>query len=177
MPESSIPNIPFPDSYWVIPGKLLAGEYPYASNELDATRKLARLLNSGIRAIADLTMPGDEISYFEELVHLADEMEIKVAYRRFAIRDMSLPEVETMKAILDWIDARMAESSPTYVHCLGGIGRTGTVVGCYLVRHGMTGQVALERIAFLRQGTPDWWYVSPETWQQKDFILNWKIGE
>ena len=177
MPESSVPFVPFPDSYWVLPGKLLAGEYPYANNDLDATRKLTRLLNSGIRAIADLTMPSDANSYFQELVQLSSEMEIKVAYRRFAIRDMSLPEVETMKSILDWIDARLADDAPIYVHCLGGIGRTGTVVGCYLIRHGMTGQTALERIAFLRQGTPDWWYVSPETWQQKDFILNWKIGE
>jgi hypothetical protein len=41
----------------------------------------------------------------------------------------------------------------------------------------MTGREALERITYLRQLTPDWWYTSPETWQQKDFILNWKIGE
>jgi len=177
MPESPIPTVPFPDSYWVIPGKLLAGEYPFAMDELQGTRKLNRLLQSGIRAIADLTMPGDTISYFEELVHLADEMDFKVNYHRFAIRDLSLPKIETMKSILDWIDARLAENAPTYVHCLGGIGRTGTVVGCYLVRHGMIGQSVLERITYLRQGTPDWWHISPETWQQKDFILNWKIGD
>jgi hypothetical protein len=176
MPEPTEIKVPFPDSYWVIPGKLLAGEYPYAKYEMDGTQKLTSLLRTGIRAIADLTMPGDARSYFEELVHLTKELGIKVAYRRFAIRDVSIPEVETMKAILDWIDARLVENVPTYIHCLGGIGRTGTVVGCYLVQHGMTGQNALEQITSLRQGTPEWWYMSPETWQQKDFILKWKIG-
>ena len=169
--------VPFADSYWVLPGELLAGEYPYAKDELEGTRKLTCLIQSGIRAIVNLTMPGDMVPYFEELVRLANEMEIKVAYRRFAVRDLSLPDIETMKFILDWIDTHLAENVPTYIHCLGGIGRTGTVVGCFLVRHGMTGQNALERITYLRQGTPDWWYVSPETWQQKDFILTWKTGE
>jgi protein-tyrosine phosphatase len=177
MPETSNPGKPFPDSYWVIPGKLLAGEYPYSKDELAGTRKLSHLLQSGIRAIADLTMPQDTKSYFDELVHLTDEMDIKFTYRRFAIRDMGLPEIETMISILDWIDGQLIENTPTYVHCLGGIGRTGTIIGCYLVRHGTTGQNALERITYLRKDTPDWWYVSPETWQQKEFILNWKIGE
>jgi hypothetical protein len=177
MPEHPLPKVPFPDSYWVVPGKLLAGEYPFSKFETDGTKKLTCLLQCDIRAIADLTMPGDAVSYFTELIHLAEELEIKVAYKRFAIQDMSIPDIETMKAILDWVDARIDENSPTYIHCLGGIGRTGTVIGCYLVRHGMTGQDALERISTLRQETPDWWYVSPETWQQKDLILNWKIGE
>ncbi|MBA3406233.1 MAG: dual specificity protein phosphatase family protein [Gemmatimonadaceae bacterium] len=33
-----------------------------------------------------------------------------------------------------------------YVHCWGGVGRTGTVVGCYIVRHGRTGDDALGEV-------------------------------
>jgi hypothetical protein len=177
MTDTKALTVPFPNSYWVIPKKLLAGEYPYAKGEAEGTKKLARLLKTGIRAIVDLTMLGDGVSYFAELMMFADSMGCTIAYKRFAIRDVSVPEINTMKTILDWIDEKLTENSPTFIHCLGGIGRTGTVVGCYMVRHGMTGSEALESITYLRRTTPDWWYVSPETWQQKDFILNWKIGE
>src|SRR3712207_6971239 len=50
---------------------------------------------------------------------------------------------------------RSAEGGLPYVHCWGGIGRTGTVVGCYLVEHGMDGEQAIAAIAEWRAGTPD----------------------
>jgi protein-tyrosine phosphatase len=58
-----------------------------------------------------------------------------------------------------------------YVHCRGGIGRTGTVIGCWLARNGLTGQAALDRIAELRAGTPDGYTQSPETAAQRAFVL------
>ena len=42
-----------------------------------------------------------------------------------------------MTRILDDVDAALADGGAVYVHCWGGIGRTGTVVGCWLVRHGL----------------------------------------
>ena len=48
------------------------------------------------------------------------------------------------------IDEAMSAGKAVYVHCWGGVGRTGTVVGCWLVRHGRTGEQALEQIA-------TWW--------------------
>ncbi len=65
-----------------------------------------------------------------------------------------------------------------YLHCFDGIGRTGTVVGCYLVRQGMTGNEALEQIDRLRQGTLDGWNESAETEEQRHMILfPWKVSE
>jgi protein-tyrosine phosphatase len=61
-----------------------------------------------------------------------------------------------------------------YVHCWGGIGRTGTVVGCWLVaREGLTTDAALQRIAELRKDTPDRGLGSPETKLQRRFVLQW----
>ena len=57
--------------------------------------------------------------------------------------------------ILDDLDQALADGHRVYLHCFGGIGRTGTVVGCYLVRHGMTGNEVLEQIAAWRRGTPE----------------------
>jgi len=63
-----------------------------------------------------------------------------------------------------------------YVHCQGGMGRTGTVVGCYLVRHGMGGEDALEEIACLRRGTPREGKPSPFRKAQRQVVLNWPVG-
>lgn len=64
-----------------------------------------------------------------------------------------------------------------YVHCYGGIGRTGVIASCYLVRRGLTGDEALAEIARLRQGTPDGHRLSPETPDQAARVREWNIGE
>ena len=46
---------PIPDSYWVAPQVLLAGEYPGARTEEEAREKLEALLDAGIRSFLDLT--------------------------------------------------------------------------------------------------------------------------
>ena len=63
-----------------------------------------------------------------------------------------------------------------YLHCMGGIGRTGVTVGCHLIRHGMEPAQALLHLRALYQSaaqsllTPN----SPESDEQVRFILNWK---
>ena len=56
-----IPKVPFPNSYWVVPGQLLAGEYPGGANCDAANKNLAALLDAGIRTVIDLT-DEDEIN-------------------------------------------------------------------------------------------------------------------
>ena len=65
-----------------------------------------------------------------------------------------------------------------FVHCWGGIGRTGTVVGCYLVRKGASGDDALEQVSTL-YGTMSPEKVrrhprSPQTEPQTEFVRGWK---
>jgi protein tyrosine phosphatase len=59
------------------------------------------------------------------------------------------------------------------VHCWGGVGRTGTVVGCWLVRHGLAGGDALARVEALRATTPKANRPSPETDTQRDLVRGW----
>lgn len=54
-------EVPFPNSYWVLPGHLLAGEYPGDGNRDAAKNNLAALLRAGIRTFVDLT-DEDEIN-------------------------------------------------------------------------------------------------------------------
>ena len=80
-----------------------------------------------------------------------------------------------MTAALDAIDDALAGGHRVYLHCVGGIGRTGTTVGCWLVRHGMEPADALKHLRELYAGSaqsalaPD----SPEAYDQIEFILNW----
>jgi protein-tyrosine phosphatase len=77
---------------------------------------------------------------------------------------------------LDAIDEALARGKNVYVHCYAGVGRTGTVVGCYLVRHGMAPRDALATIARWREGRSTAHRRSPETDNQERFVLAWSEG-
>ena len=169
---------PIPDSYWVVPGRLVAGEYPGARDDAEARGKLRRLLDAGITFFLDLT-EADEHSLRPYAGLLSGEAAVvgrSAVHRRMPIPDVGIPGAAGMARILDAIDAALDDGRTVYVHCFGGIGRTGTAVGCYLVRHGLSGQEALVRIAELRTGTPDGHRRSPETDAQERMVLEWSAG-
>jgi protein-tyrosine phosphatase len=147
---------PTPDSYWVVPGRFLAGEYP--------ARRLALIREAGIDFFLDLT---EENEY--SLPPYADGVE----HRRLAIRDFGCPTPDRMRATLDAIDEALERGRNVYVHCFGGIGRTGTVVGCWLVRHGTAPHDAIAQIARWREGTLNEYRRSPEGHNQRRFVLAW----
>ena len=89
------------------------------------------------------------------------------------MRDYTAPPRKEMREILDLIDAELAAGGVVYVHCYGGIGRTGTVVGCYLVRHGTPPDQALATIGRLRAETPTADWPSPESEEQCALVESW----
>ena len=84
---------------------------------------------------------------------------------------MAVPRPADLQALLSQLEANVYAVTPSYVHCWGGVGRTGTVIGCWLVEHGYD---ALTRIADLRRGTPDGRRRSPETDEQCALVFGWK---
>jgi len=166
---------PISESYWVEPGRLLAGEYP-ARFEVESTRqRIDALIQAGFNTFIDLTKPNETVAYIHTLMDEAKLYEVDVQHQRFPIGDFGLPTPEKMMSILDTIDAELQAGRKIYLHCWGGIGRTGTTVGCYLVRRGKTGEEALRQLAM-------WWQTvpksqihqrSPETREQAEFIRNW----
>lgn len=169
--------MPHPNCYWVVSGKLMAGEYP-GDLKADAARaKIGALLDAGINCFVDLTEHEELIPYEPLLREEAGKRRAEVVHHRISIRDQEVPaSAEVMHRILDTIDAAMAEGQVVYVHCWGGIGRTGTVVGCHLVRNGLGGEEALAKVLELYRATmakrhrrPQ----APETGPQCEWVRNW----
>jgi predicted protein tyrosine phosphatase len=149
--------------YWVEPDRLLAGPYPHARDHL------TRLRNLGVTLFLDLTEPGEYGSLpYDSL--LGDGIRAE----RRAMRDFTAPRRDEMRAILDLIDSELAAGGVVYLHCYGGVGRTGTVVGCYLVRHGTPPEDAIEAIGRLRTSAGCGNRRSPESEEQRRLIESWR---
>ncbi len=170
---------PFPRSYWLIPGKFLAGEYPGASEAQLAELKIGRLLDAGIDYFIDLTEEDDPLEPYEPVLKSeTGKRGVNYTYQHLPIIDFDVPTGEHMCLILDTLDRALEEGKRVYLHCWGGSGRTGTVVGCWLVRHGKTGFEALEELTRLRQVIPEYERRnSPETGEQVAMVLAWQAGK
>ena len=169
---------PLPKSYWVIPRRFRAGEYPGSILDDAARGKLRWLLDQGTNYFLDLTVAGeaDLKPYLPLLRDEASQTQRRFTHKRMSIRDFATPSTEEMVEILDTIDLALAEGHNIYLHCFGGRGRTGTVVGCYLTRHGMPGGDALEMIKVFRKNIQEDSGQSPETESQRRMVLEWTTG-
>lgn len=167
---------PHDNCYLVIPGRLMAGEYPFAIREEDGREKLASIVAVGISHFIDLTHPRDPLDRYVGMLAEVTKAESMPGYDRFPIDDMGVPDSpDQVNAILDHLDRLLAENRVPYIHCWGGIGRTGTIVGCWLVRHGQSGEEALDTIAghWTTVAKRHRYPMSPQTEAQCDYVLNW----
>lgn len=168
-------KLPIPNSYWVIPHRLLAGEYPGGFDRARVRQRMDACLDARLDTFINLTQPDELPPYRPVLLEEAEAYSLAVETIHLPIRDFGLPTRDEMLIILNHVDSALEKGHNIYLHCWGGIGRTGTTVGCYLVRHGMTGDEALAQLAQWWQNDPRRAYYprTPETDEQVQFVRDW----
>ncbi len=167
---------PHGNCYWLITGRVLAGEYPGEGSAALMQQQMQALLDAGITRCFDLTHETEVLPPYAALFEQAGAARgIAANSVRFGITDFGVPSVNGMREALRTIDSALASGANVYLHCRAGIGRTGTVAGCLLVEQGLDPEQALAvirnkwRAMAKIAAAPH----SPETHEQRDFIAQW----
>jgi ADP-ribosyl-[dinitrogen reductase] hydrolase len=87
---------------------------------------------------------------------------------RFPVTDLHVPtDIVATRDLLDSIGDRLWAGENVVVACLGGLGRTGTIIGCLLVDTGLSGDDAIAITRRARHGTI-------EMPAQESFVRRWQ---
>ena len=160
---------PLPNSYWVVPSRLLAGEHPAALNEAQTRERIGRLHGAGIDFYVDLTEIGERPDYR----HLLPR---RIEYWRSPIVDTQVPgNVSQTLEVLSTIREALERQRRIYVHCRAGIGRTGLIIGCFLAEEQHNGRAAIRTLNRLwkQSARAESWPRVPQTPEQADYIRHW----
>ena len=167
---------PLPNTYWVDPGRLLAGEYPGAADRERAVIRIESFLDADVQHFVDLTETGEFEPYAEILVERGCSRGMSVSHARHPIADRSVPADSAVLArVLRDINAAVAGGRRVYVHCCNGGGRTGLVMGCWLAQHYGDGWRALSNLHRLwsSMAAARLQLRTPETDDQIRTVLSW----
>jgi protein-tyrosine phosphatase len=163
-------NVPIQFSYEVAEGKFYAGEYPHHRDDGGSPGKIEQVVNFGINDFIDLTEEGELEPYTQFLPE-------GIGHYRFPIKDHHVPKtMEQLQDILTTIDRLLKSGRKVYVHCWGGIDRTGVIVACWFVFRGLTAKRAFAEYERRWATNPmahmlDW---TPLIFKSKDYIKQYR---
>ena len=144
------------------PGKLALEARPRGGDWLDD--ELINWRRAGVDEVISLLTPDEE-----EDLGLAREGDKSrqhgMEFTSLPIRDRHVPESETrLGETLRKMNGQLSAGRNLLMHCRQGVGRTGLVAACLLMKNGMSPGAAVEAVSAARGIT------IPETQEQRDFI-------
>ena len=142
-----------PDNFsWIIEEKLAGSAIPTSKEEIDWIKQ------EGVKSIVTIR---------EE--PLEDEWIKDINYLHVNSNDMGVPEFNDLVFAIDFIHRKIQDNKPVMVHCLAGLGRTGTILACYLIKYeNMSADDAIEKVRRERHG-------SIQSFSQEEIIHKFQI--
>lgn len=145
-------------------GKLYAMSKP-SSQHLD--QDIAHLKSKGINLIVSL-LEDDEAQKLQLQAQAKICKSHGLPYSCFPIADFGTPDATKLGNYVETLHRNLSNGHNTVIHCRGGIGRSGLLCCCILIKHGFSAEDAISK-ASLQRGCS-----VPETPQQITFINNYE---
>ena len=124
---------------WLVENKLAGMAVPDCRPE-----DFEDLKELGIGAIVTLT---------EEPMPRKMVKESGVVYLHLPVPDFAPPLQDQVRRFLDFCEENLAQGRAVVVHCYAGVGRTGTMLSCYLVSKGKNPEEAIRLVREMRPGS------------------------
>jgi protein-tyrosine phosphatase len=131
---------------------------------------IANWKRAGIDAVLSL-LTTDEEGEMDLRDEASEATTQGMEFASFPIPDRQIPKSEAQWSdIVERVTSTLSKGKNVVVHCRQGIGRSGLVAACLLVRKGMSPGAAVE-MASASRGVP-----VPETSEQRDWIDHYAVG-
>jgi atypical dual specificity phosphatase len=122
---------------WLINNQLAGSGMPTTINEINW------ILNQGVKSIVTMTENALPESWVKD-----------TKYLHVPTEDLSAPDIEQIDGAVEFIHERINNNEPVMVHCAAGIGRTGTILACYLIKYQKySAKNAIEKVRKERPGS------------------------
>ena len=141
-----------PDNFsWIIEKKLAGSAIPTSKEEIDWVKQ------EGVKSIVTIREEPLEEEWLED-----------VNYLHIHSNDMGVPEFDDLINSVDFLHQRITNDEPVMVHCLAGLGRTGTILACYMIKYQkMSTQDAIDFVREQRHG-------SIQSYSQEEIIFRFE---
>lgn len=165
---------PIYQSYYLGARNVFGGEYPGDKQRSKAEAKIKQMVHFGVRHFVDLTEEGELVPYSQLLPK-------SCTYTRLPICDVSIPQsiYEACKYVRTINELSRLDDGYVYIHCWGGVGRTGTISACWLaeIMEEPSFEKVMERLRSCFSSMPKSAYRTiPDTRQQEEFIRKYVNG-